>query len=252
MTLTKHPEWRVDLRVVAAIAMILNCGLLVGCGIGTARQIETTAASGTQPADQSNMENNELEAAATPADDQHKKSALATFGGGCFWCVEAVFLEMRGVLVVESGYEGGHVVAPTYQQVCVGNTGHAEVCRIQYDPSAVTYEELLEVFWKTHDPTTLNQQGADVGTQYRSVIFYHNEEQKMLAEKYKQKLDAAHVFSNPIVTEISPAQTFYKAEDSHQNYFARNPFGGYCAAVVRPKVEKFKKVFPDKVKQVGR
>jgi peptide-methionine (S)-S-oxide reductase len=173
---------------------------------------------------------------------------IATFGGGCFWCVEAVFENMKGVKQVVSGYAGGRNANPTYQQVCTGRTGHAEVCQIYYDPSEVTFDELLEVFWKTHDPTTLNRQGPDVGTQYRSVIFYHDEGQRELAEKYKKKLDELEVFASKIVTEISPLPTFYEAEEYHQDYYQRNPNQGYCAAVVRPKVEKFKQAFADKVK----
>ncbi|MEM7478250.1 MAG: peptide-methionine (S)-S-oxide reductase MsrA [Planctomycetota bacterium] len=170
----------------------------------------------------------------------------ATFGGGCFWCVEAVFENMVGVKDVVSGYAGGKRPNPNYKQVCTGRTGHAEVCEISYDPKEVTFTELLEVFWKTHDPTTLNKQGNDVGTQYRSVIFYNNEEQKNLAEKYKKKLDDSGAFNNKIVTEITKAPTFYVAEKYHQDYYRNNPNQGYCAYVVRPKVEKFKKAFADK------
>jgi peptide-methionine (S)-S-oxide reductase len=160
---------------------------------------------------------------------------VATFGAGCFWCTEA-------------GYEGGTVKNPSYQAVCTGETGHAEVTQITYDPSKVTFDELLEVFWNTHDPTTLNRQGADEGTQYRSVVFYHNDEQKKVAEAYKKQLEASHVYKNPIVTEITPASTFYSAEDYHQNYYALNPNQGYCQYVIRPKVEKFKKQFASKLK----
>lgn len=176
---------------------------------------------------------------------------LATFGAGCFWCVEAVFLELDGVIVVESGYAGGHIKDPTYKQVCLGNTGHAEVCQIKFDPAKVTFDELLEVFWKTHDPTTLNRQGNDTGTQYRSAVFYHDENQKQLAEKYKKELDAAGAFDDPIVTEIVPYESdnYYKAEDYHQNYFAQNPTQPYCAFVVGPKVDKVRKVFKDKLKK---
>ncbi len=176
-------------------------------------------------------------------------TATATFGGGCFWCVEAVFENMKGVKSVVSGYAGGRYPNPNYQQVCTGRTGHAEVCQIHYDPSVVSYQELLEVFWKTHDPTTLNRQGPDSGTQYRSVIFYHDDSQKELAEKYKHKLDDSGAFRNKIVTEISKLPEFYEAEDYHQDYFAKNPAQSYCAAFVRPKVEKFKQAFADKVKE---
>jgi peptide-methionine (S)-S-oxide reductase len=173
----------------------------------------------------------------------------ATFGAGCFWCTEAVFLNVKGVTKVVSGYEGGKVKNPSYREVCTGETGHAEVTEITYDPSKVSFEELLEVFWNTHDPTTLNRQGADEGTQYRSVVFYHNDEQKKTAEAYKKQLEASHVYKNPIVTEITPASTFYAAEDYHQNYFELNPNQGYCQYVIRPKVQKFKKQFASKLKK---
>ncbi|MDP6469321.1 MAG: peptide-methionine (S)-S-oxide reductase MsrA [Pirellulaceae bacterium] len=176
------------------------------------------------------------------------KVAVATFGAGCFWCTEAVFLRLDGVTAVESGYAGGFVKNPTYNAVCAGETGHAEVCRISYDPDKIGYDELLKVFWMTHDPTTLNQQGADRGTQYRSVVFHHDETQKELATKFKKELDELGAFPAPIVTEISPLKEYYKAEEYHQNYFEQNPFQGYCQAVVRPKIAKFEKVFKDKLK----
>lgn len=176
------------------------------------------------------------------------KLDTATFGAGCFWCVEAVFQRLKGVEKVISGYSGGSVKNPSYKQVCEGNTGHAEVCRIFYDPAVVSFTELLEVFWKTHDPTTLNRQGNDVGTQYRSVVFYHNEEQKKLAEHYKKELDSSGIFPDKIVTEISPAQEFYVAEDYHQNYFDENGNQPYCSFVIKPKIEKFNKIFKDKIK----
>jgi peptide-methionine (S)-S-oxide reductase len=172
-----------------------------------------------------------------------------TFGAGCFWCTEAVFLSVKGVSKVVSGYSGGTVKSPSYREVCTGMTGHAEVTQITYDPKAVSFEDLLEVFWNTHDPTTLNRQGADEGTQYRSVVFYNDEEQKKIAEQYKKQLEAAHVYKNPIVTEISPLINFYPAEDYHQNYFELNPNQGYCQYVIRPKVDKFKKQFASKLKK---
>lgn len=178
-----------------------------------------------------------------------KPMEKATFGAGCFWCVEAVFKDLNGVEKVVSGYEGGKVANPTYEQVCTGTTGHAEVIQLSYDPAVISFEELLEVFWQTHDPTTLNRQGADAGTQYRSAIFYHNDEQKRLAEQYKQKLNAAGAFDNPIVTEIVPAATFYAAEAYHQNYYALNSNQPYCSYVIRPKMEKLKKVFGEKLKK---
>lgn len=173
----------------------------------------------------------------------------ATFGSGCFWCTEAIFLNVDGVKKVVSGYMGGKVKNPTYKEVCSGLTGHAEVIQLTYDPAVVTYEELLEIFWQTHDPTTLNRQGADEGTQYRSVVFYHNDEQQRLAEFYKKKLDDAKAFDGPIVTEITKASDFYKAEDYHQNYYNLNSSAPYCSFVIQPKLQKFKKVFKEKLKK---
>jgi len=172
----------------------------------------------------------------------------ATFGAGCFWCVEACFNDLAGVISVTSGYSGGQTDAPTYKQVCEGNTGHAEVARVVYDDELISFDELLEVFWFVHDPTQLNRQGNDIGTQYRSVVYYHDEIQKELAEKYKQRLEDEKVWDRPIVTEISPLSEFYPAEDYHSNYFALNPDQPYCSAVVRPKVEKFRKVFQSRLK----
>lgn len=173
---------------------------------------------------------------------------LATFGGGCFWCTEAVFLDVKGVSKVESGYAGGTVKNPTYKEVSTGLTGHAEVIQITFDPKVVSYEVLLEIFWNTHDPTTLNRQGADEGTQYRSVVFYHNEDQKKVADQYRSQLEASKVFKSRIVTEISPLTNYYPAEDYHQNYYALNQGQGYCQYVIRPKVEKFRKQFQSKLK----
>ena len=172
----------------------------------------------------------------------------ATFGSGCFWCTEAVFLDVKGVKEVASGYMGGKTKDPTYQEVCTGTTGHAEVIQLKFDPTVVSFEDLLEIFWNTHDPTTLNKQGADEGTQYRSVVFYHSDEQKRIAEDYKKQLTASKVFKNPIVTEITLASEFYKAEKYHQNYYALNANQSYCQFVIRPKVEKFKKQFAGKLK----
>ena len=173
----------------------------------------------------------------------------ATLGNGCFWCTEAIFQQLKGVHKVESGYSGGHVENPSYKEVCEGTTGHAEAIQIVYDPAQITFDELLEVFWQTHDPTTLNRQGNDVGPQYRSVVFYHNEEQKKKAEEYKAKLNESKAFDNPIVTEISPASKFYVAENYHQDYYSQNGSAPYCYYVIRPKMEKFKKVFADKIKR---
>ncbi|PQO36908.1 peptide-methionine (S)-S-oxide reductase [Blastopirellula marina] len=172
----------------------------------------------------------------------------ATFGGGCFWCTEAVFLELRGVQHVESGYAGGHVANPTYEQVCTKTTGHAEVIQITYDAEEVSYEDLLEIFFQTHDPTTKDRQGNDVGPQYRSAIFYHSEEQKQLAEAFIARLNESGAFPAPIVTEVTEINNYYPAENYHQDYLANNPSNPYCAMVVRPKVDKFRKQFADKLR----
>ena len=173
----------------------------------------------------------------------------ATLAGGCFWCLEAVFDDLRGVESVESGYMGGKTANPTYAEVCSGETGHAEVVRITFDPNVVSFREILEVFFVIHDPTTLNRQGNDVGTQYRSAIFYHSAEQKSAAEEVVANLDAARIYDASIVTELVPASQFYSAEDYHQEYFRRNPAQPYCAYVVRPKVAKFRKHFLEKLKK---
>ncbi|MEQ9364787.1 MAG: peptide-methionine (S)-S-oxide reductase MsrA [Leptospirales bacterium] len=172
----------------------------------------------------------------------------ATFGNGCFWCTEAIFQNLKGVTGVESAYSGGHVENPSYREVCGKGTGHAEVVRLTYDPAQISYAELLEVFFKTHDPTTLNRQGNDVGPQYRSVIYYHDDEQKRLAQEIKSELDASGAWDAPIVTEISPLINYYPAETYHQNYYNDNPNQPYCAFGIRPKLEKFKAVFADKLK----
>jgi len=176
------------------------------------------------------------------------KTETATFGTGCFWCTEAIFQELKGVLKVTSGYSGGTVKNPSYEDVCTGTTGHAECLQVVYDPAVISYDELLEVFWESHDPTSLNRQGNDVGTQYRSVIFYHNAEQKKKAEEYKAKLDKSGAYDKPIVTEISPYAAFYAAEDYHQDYYRLHGSQPYCTFVIRPKVEKFEMVFKDKLK----
>jgi len=173
---------------------------------------------------------------------------VATLGAGCFWCIEAVFQQLEGVESVVSGYAGGHVKNPTYEAVCSGSTGHAEIAQITFDPDVISFGELLEVFWRTHDPTTLNRQGNDVGTQYRSVIFYHDEEQKQIAEASKAAAEEASIWPNPIVTEISPLNNHYPAEAYHQNYFRTNPNQPYCTFVVGPKVAKFRQLFKDKLK----
>jgi peptide-methionine (S)-S-oxide reductase len=169
----------------------------------------------------------------------------ATLGGGCFWCLEAVYQELKGVQQVESGYTGGQVNNPTYEQVCEGTTGHAEVVKVSFDPEVVSYREILEIFFTIHDPTTPNRQGNDIGTQYRSAIYYHSPEQRDTAKHVMAEM--ANVWDAPIVTELSPAETYYKAEDYHQNYFRQHPLQGYCAFVVAPKVAKFRKMFAEKI-----
>ncbi|WP_293744773.1 peptide-methionine (S)-S-oxide reductase MsrA [uncultured Pedobacter sp.] len=182
------------------------------------------------------------------ANAQGKKTEKATFGMGCFWCTEAIFQRLKGVISVKSGYEGGTLSNPTYEEVCTGATGHAEVLEITYNPMVISYDELLEVFWKSHDPTTLNRQGADSGTQYRSVIFYHSAEQKALAEKYKAELNKTNAYGKKVVTAIEAAKPFYVAENYHQNYFNKNGSEPYCRLVILPKIQKLEKVFKAKLK----
>ncbi|WP_373520780.1 peptide-methionine (S)-S-oxide reductase MsrA [Aquiflexum sp.] len=173
---------------------------------------------------------------------------VATLGGGCFWCTEAIYQDLKGVERVESGYSGGHVDKPTYKQVTSATTGHAEVIQVLFDPTVITYGEILEIFWSTHDPTTLNRQGNDVGPQYRSAVFFHSEDQKNEAEFYVKRLAESGAFNRPIVTEITPFSNFYVAENYHQNYFNDNGMQPYCQFVIRPKVDKFKKAFAEKLK----
>ena len=177
-----------------------------------------------------------------------EKLETATLGGGCFWCTEAVFDDLKGITEVESGYSGGDVANPTYEQVCTGRTGHAEVVQVTFDPGLISYEDILRIFFTVHDPTTLNRQGNDVGPQYRSIILYHDDAQKRSAEKVIQEIAAAKIWDDPIVTELSPFRAFYKAEDYHQEYFANNPNQGYCRVVIAPKVAKFRKHYSDRLK----
>ena len=179
---------------------------------------------------------------------EEMNTQIATFAGGCFWCTEAIFDQVKGVSSVISGYSGGHVINPSYREVTGGRTGHAEAIQIEFDPSVITYAELLEIFFKTHDPTTLNRQGADVGPQYRSAVFYHSEEQKRKTEEIIQALNEAKIWSSPIVTEVTEYSNFYQAEDYHQEYFENNGQQPYCRVVIQPKVEKFQKVFKEKLK----
>lgn len=215
----------------------LICLVLLGCGVATF--------------DEPTVSTTEVDADPTGMTKMPDESSLqfATFGAGCYWCTEAVFRRVHGVENVVSGFMGGTVVDPSYEAVCSGKTGHAEVIHFQFDPTKVSYEELLEVFWKTHDPTTLNQQGADRGPQYRSAVFYHNDVQRQAAETLKRKLDESQAFGKPIVTEITPASEFYAAKADHQNFYNSNPYNGYCGAVIRPKLDKFESVFADKLKR---
>ena len=207
----------------------MTVGRMTVVGLGATLAVAVTLAGGATMADE----------APVPKLDK------ATFAGGCFWCTEAVYAQIKGVKSVTSGYIGGEVPNPTYKDVCTGLTGHAEAVEIEYDPAVVSFEKLLEVFFATHDPTTKNRQGADVGTQYRSGVFYHDDEQKRIAEEVIKRLDAAGAFPAEIVTEVTKATTFYPAEDYHQDYFANNPRQPYCQAVVAPKVDKVRKVFKD-------
>lgn len=213
--------------------------------VGTPSTVQEKTQTQTQDLNNQNTQGKE---AGQQAAAKEKMMEVATFGGGCFWCTEAVFLELKGVASVKPGYMGGNTKNPTYKDICTGTTNHAEVIQITFDPSVVSFDTLIQVFWKTHDPTTLNRQGADVGTQYRSVVFYHNETQNQKASDYKKKLNDAKAYPNPVVTEISPASTFYIAEDYHQNFFAKNPNQGYCRRLIPPKLEKLKQVFGDKLK----
>ncbi|HEX5705966.1 MAG TPA: peptide-methionine (S)-S-oxide reductase MsrA [Pyrinomonadaceae bacterium] len=188
------------------------------------------------------------ESGATGGNAGEATREVATLGGGCFWCVEAVFDMLQGVERVESGYAGGDIENPSYQQVCTGATGHAEVVRVTFDPRVVSFRDILEVFFTAHDPTTLNRQGADVGTQYRSVIFYHDDRQRRVAEEVIREINESNIWDAPLVTELAPFEKFYEAEDYHQEYFARNPGEGYCRVVVAPKVKKFRERFRERLK----
>ena len=192
---------------------------------------------------------NEAQVQAEKDDAAVDELAVATFAGGCFWCVEAVFESLDGVVDVVSGYTGGKLADPTYKEVCIGITGHAEACQLRYDPQKISFAELLMVFFRTHDPTTLDRQGNDIGSQYRSAIYYHNDEQREQAKAYVHGLKVDSVFEHPVVTEITAATTFYPAETEHQDYYRRNPTQGYCQAVIAPKLVKFEKAFQAKLKK---
>lgn len=236
------------------VARCLGCAgfLCLALAMMTAcTRVNRQATAENQPVSKAEKANQPAQTETTPSPDPAPDDGLetVTLGAGCFWCVEAVFQQLEGVESVASGYSGGTVENPTYKDVCTGTTGHAEVCQVTFRPEVISFEQLLDVFWKTHDPTTLNRQGADVGTQYRSAVFYHNEKQRALAEESKKKLDESGILSSPIVTEITPYKNFYRAEDYHHNYFRDNPNQGYCRAVIAPKVEKFQRVFADRLKK---
>jgi peptide-methionine (S)-S-oxide reductase len=214
------------LMMIAALLFLLPLLPLSSCGSENIKNKET-------------MNNN---------NHDNERYELATIGGGCFWCIEAIYLEMKGVISVSSGYSGGKIKNPTYREVTSGMTGHAEVVQITFDPEVIAYRDILTIFFYVHDPTTLNRQGADVGTQYRSVIFYHDENQKAVAEEVMQEIQNSKVWKDPLVTELSPLTAFYVAEDYHQEYFANNPNAPYCTFVVSPKVEKFRKNFQEYLK----
>jgi peptide-methionine (S)-S-oxide reductase len=236
------------MRLFLLLNALICCSLVLCPAIGCSQVESPVAATINQTSKQHPSEKPDEKLESTE-NTKATKLAKATFGGGCFWCTEAVFLQLEGVESVKSAYMGGHVENPTYKQVCNGTTGHAEVIHIEYDPEKISFDVLLQVFWKTHDPTTLNRQGNDVGTQYRSVVFYHSEEQKQKATDYKQKFNEANAYPNPVVTEISPASTLYLAEDYHQDYFANNPNQSYCRLLIPPKLEKLRQVFGDHLKK---
>ena len=223
--------------------------MLITAFTGLTTLISCAQKSSTNPETIMDKKNHAAETTSSANPLNGVKTETATFANGCFWCTEAIFEELDGVISATSGYTAGNTENPTYKEVCTGQTGHAECLQIVYDPAKISFDELLAVFWETHDPTTLNQQGADVGTQYRSGIFYHNEEQRSKAEKYKAELDKSGAFDRPIVTEITAFTKFYPAEDYHQQYFENNENSNpYCQMVIRPKLDKFRKVFKDKLK----
>lgn len=228
------------MRLIPCRAIVMCVGALVVVAAG---------AGGLIAARQSGAGNAQQARDAAPPARESTSLETATFAAGCFWCSEALFERVQGVEKVVSGYAGGTVANPTYQQVCTGQTGHAEAVQITFDPTKISYADLLEIFWKTHDPTTLNQQGPDHGTQYRSAIFYHNEQQKKTAEDYKRQLDESKVFKKPIVTEITAFTNFYPAEQYHQDYYELNPRERYCKAYISPKIKKFNQMFRDKLKK---
>lgn len=225
-------------KLITGVFSLSSFFQVLSCASGEGKQISM------------NKMDNNLTTAAVGMNDDVQKTDTATFGAGCFWCVEAIFQQVEGVLKVKSGYCGGHVKNPTYEEVCSKTTGHAEVAQIVFDPKVISYDELLEIFWKTHDPTTLNRQGNDVGPQYRSAVFYHNEEQKKKASYYKEELEKNKVFDRPIVTTIEPYKNYSEAENYHQNYYNLNKNNNpYCYYVIKPKLEKFEQVFKNKMRK---
>lgn len=236
-----------SIKAISAYGLLI-VALAVGLFAASGVQSDANAQPLQEPGESTTVSQTE-ESGSMKKDSETMKLETATFGAGCFWCVEAVFQKLKGVESVTSGYMGGHTENPTYKQICTGKTGHAEIIQIQYDPAMVGFKDLLEVFWKTHDPTTLNRQGNDTGTQYRSAVFYHDDNQKELAEKYMAKLDESGAFRKPIVTEVTAASKFYPAEKYHQNYWnTQGQSSGYCQAVIPAKLEKLKAAFADKLK----
>jgi peptide-methionine (S)-S-oxide reductase len=239
---------KITLPLFILLLMSLSAIFASGCSPKQNAHAKDFIDSKDSNQDQMKLETNNTKTEKNMA-DINANLDTATFGAGCFWCIEAVFQRLEGVDTVISGYTGGQTLNPTYKDICTGMSGHAEVAQITYNPEIITFDELLEVFWATHDPTTLNRQGNDVGTQYRSAVFYHTDEQKEKAEFYLQRLTEEKVFDKPIVTEISPLGKFYVAESYHQNYYNNNKTQGYCSFVISPKVDKLKKVFPNKLKK---
>jgi peptide-methionine (S)-S-oxide reductase len=230
-------------QTIAGIAVgLLAIGYAGSRVMSDSNKGKTTSSAASSPADSTSLP---LPSRESRGERESHKLQTATFGSGCFWCTEAVFQQLRGVQSVVSGYSGGGMPNPTYEEICSGRTGHAEVVQITFDPAVISFGDLLKAFWQSHDPTTLNRQGPDTGTQYRSAIFYHTDDQRETAERYKQQLNQSGTFHSPIVTEITPFEAFFAAENYHQKYFESNPSQSYCAFVIRPKVEKFRKEFKD-------
>ncbi|QDV49448.1 peptide-methionine (S)-S-oxide reductase MsrA [Gimesia fumaroli] len=237
------------LLVLIGFSLTTLLTLMSGCEKSLSPEDRPVAVADEQPQQEQTALLEQTDSKSSPAAQEEMGLEVVTLGSGCFWCTEAVFRELKGVKSAVSGYSGGQVPNPTYKAVCNGTTGHAEVIQVTFDPKVIPFTDILKAFWETHDPTTLNRQGADVGTQYRSAIFYHNEKQKAEATAYKKQLDASGQFKNPIVTEITAFEKFYPAENYHQDYFKLNPGNQYCQYVIRPKLEKFRSKFADKLKK---